>query len=109
MVTFPAVIESGSEAKLCVSFLKPNETLQMDIYLIHKNKSRTLLQETVDKELHHCSEFKVRNPRYSKWEINSGTFLFLEFTPSVYIPFIFTHMISFDFMFSVYVHKKKIC
>ncbi|XP_034166357.2 alpha-2-macroglobulin-like isoform X2 [Pangasianodon hypophthalmus] len=59
MVTFPAVIESGSEAKLCVSLLKPNETLQMDIYLIHNNQRRTLLQETVEKEIHRCSQFKA--------------------------------------------------
>ncbi|MCI4385782.1 hypothetical protein PGIGA_G00054670, partial [Pangasianodon gigas] len=59
IVTFPAVIESGSEAKLCVSLLKPNETLQMNIYLIHKDQNRTLLQETVEKEFHRCSQFKA--------------------------------------------------
>lgn len=66
MVTFPAVIESGSEAKLCVNILKPNETLQMDIYLIHNNQSRTLLQERVEKEIHRCSQFKVRRFSYSE-------------------------------------------
>ncbi|MCJ8740032.1 hypothetical protein PDJAM_G00054040 [Pangasius djambal] len=59
MVTFPAVIESGSDAKFCVSLLKPNETLQMNIYLVHDNQSRTLLQETVEKEIHHCSHFEA--------------------------------------------------
>ncbi|XP_034166579.2 alpha-2-macroglobulin isoform X1 [Pangasianodon hypophthalmus] len=59
MVTFPAVIESGSDAKFCVSLLKPNETLQMNIYLVHNNQSRTLLQETVEKEIHHCSHFEA--------------------------------------------------
>ncbi|XP_053543558.1 alpha-2-macroglobulin isoform X2 [Ictalurus punctatus] len=57
MVTFPAVIESGSDAKFCVSLLKPNETLQMNIYLVHDNQNRTLLQETVEKEIHYCSNF----------------------------------------------------
>ncbi|XP_060799865.1 alpha-2-macroglobulin-like [Neoarius graeffei] len=59
MVTFPAVIESGSDAKFCVNLLKPNETLQMNIFLVHNNQSRTLLQETVEKEIHHCSHFKA--------------------------------------------------
>ncbi|KAF4086027.1 hypothetical protein AMELA_G00101410 [Ameiurus melas] len=59
MVTFPAVIESGSNAKLCVSLLKPNETLQMNIYLVHNNQNRSLLQETVEKEIHHCSHFEA--------------------------------------------------
>ncbi|XP_060754040.1 alpha-2-macroglobulin-like [Neoarius graeffei] len=59
MVTFPAVIESGSDAKFCVSLLKPNEALQLNIYLVHNNQCRTLLQETVEKEIHHCSHFEA--------------------------------------------------
>uniref|UniRef100_A0A3B4CJL1 Alpha-2-macroglobulin-like n=1 Tax=Pygocentrus nattereri TaxID=42514 RepID=A0A3B4CJL1_PYGNA len=59
MVTFPAVIESGSEATLCTSLLKPNETLQMTVYLVHDNQNRTLLQETVEEEFHRCSKFKA--------------------------------------------------
>ncbi|XP_037402273.1 alpha-2-macroglobulin-like isoform X2 [Pygocentrus nattereri] len=59
MVTFPAVIESGSEATLCTSLLKPNETLQMTVYLVHDNQNRTLLQETVEEDFHHCSQFKA--------------------------------------------------
>uniref|UniRef100_A0A3B4CM19 NTR domain-containing protein n=1 Tax=Pygocentrus nattereri TaxID=42514 RepID=A0A3B4CM19_PYGNA len=59
MVTFPAVIESGSEATLCTSLLKPNEILQMTIYLVHDNHNRTLLQETVEEEFHRCSQFKA--------------------------------------------------
>ncbi|KAF5901964.1 alpha-2-macroglobulin-like, partial [Clarias magur] len=53
------LIESGSEAKLCVSLLKPNETLQMTIYLVNDNESRTLLQETVEEEIHRCSDFEA--------------------------------------------------
>uniref|UniRef100_A0A8B9KH47 Alpha-2-macroglobulin bait region domain-containing protein n=1 Tax=Astyanax mexicanus TaxID=7994 RepID=A0A8B9KH47_ASTMX len=64
MVTFPAVIESGSEAKLCVSLLKPNETLQLTVYLLHKKQNRTLLQERVEEEFHRCSQFKVRKHLY---------------------------------------------
>ncbi|KAK3560861.1 hypothetical protein QTP86_022612 [Hemibagrus guttatus] len=59
MVTFPAVIEAGSNAKLCASLLKPNETLQMDIYLVHNNQSRTLLQKTVENDFHHCFHFEA--------------------------------------------------
>ncbi|KAI5098853.1 alpha-2-macroglobulin-like isoform X1, partial [Silurus meridionalis] len=59
MVTFPAVIESGSEATFCVSLLQPNETLQMDISLIHKDQNRIFFQETVEKEFHQCSQFKA--------------------------------------------------
>ncbi|XP_053502368.1 alpha-2-macroglobulin isoform X2 [Ictalurus furcatus] len=59
MVTFPAVIKSGSDAKFCVSLLKPNETLHMNIYLVHNNQNRLLLQETVEKEIHHCSHFEA--------------------------------------------------
>ncbi|XP_060799864.1 alpha-2-macroglobulin-like isoform X2 [Neoarius graeffei] len=58
-VTFPAVIESGSDAKFCVNLLKPNETLQLNIYLVHNNQNRTLLQETVETEIHHCSHFEA--------------------------------------------------
>ncbi|KTF99972.1 hypothetical protein cypCar_00019544 [Cyprinus carpio] len=34
LVTFPAVIESGSDAKLCAILLKPNETLTMTVSLL---------------------------------------------------------------------------
>ncbi|XP_058270335.1 alpha-2-macroglobulin-like isoform X2 [Hemibagrus wyckioides] len=59
MVTFPAVIESGSHVTFCASLLKPNETLQMDVYLVDGNQSRTLFQETVEKDLHHCFNFEA--------------------------------------------------
>ncbi|KAG7322067.1 hypothetical protein KOW79_014925 [Hemibagrus wyckioides] len=59
MVTFPAVIEAGSDAKLCVSLLKPNETLQMNIYLVHNNQNKTLLHEAVEKDFHRCSHFEA--------------------------------------------------
>ncbi|RXN38675.1 alpha-2-macroglobulin-like protein [Labeo rohita] len=58
-VTFPAVIESGSEAKLCASLLKPNESLVMNIYLVHGNQSTLLLQEKAEEEFHRCFNFKA--------------------------------------------------
>ncbi|XP_056122721.1 alpha-2-macroglobulin-like [Rhinichthys klamathensis goyatoka] len=59
MVTFPAVIESGSEAKLCASLLKPNESLVMNIYLVHGIQSTLLLQEKSEEEFHRCFNFKA--------------------------------------------------
>ncbi|KAL6471066.1 hypothetical protein MHYP_G00197160 [Metynnis hypsauchen] len=68
MVMFPAVIESGSEATLCTTLLKPNETLQMTIYLVHDNQNRTLLQERVEEEFHRCSQFKDnKGNRIGQW------------------------------------------
>uniref|UniRef100_A0A8C1NP50 Uncharacterized protein n=1 Tax=Cyprinus carpio TaxID=7962 RepID=A0A8C1NP50_CYPCA len=59
MVTFPAVIESGSEAKLCASLLKPNESLVMNIYLVHGDQSTLLLQEKAEEEFHSFQTMKV--------------------------------------------------
>ncbi len=59
MVTFPAVIESGPEAKLCASLLKPNESLVMNIYLVHGNQSTLLLEEKAEEEFHRCFNFQV--------------------------------------------------
>ncbi|XP_026138188.1 alpha-2-macroglobulin-like isoform X2 [Carassius auratus] len=59
MVTFPGVIRSGSEAKLCVSLLKPEENLQLTISLVYFNQKRTLLQERTEKEFHHCLDFQA--------------------------------------------------
>uniref|UniRef100_A0A8C2BCC5 Alpha-2-macroglobulin-like n=1 Tax=Cyprinus carpio TaxID=7962 RepID=A0A8C2BCC5_CYPCA len=56
-VTFPAVIESGSEAKLCANLLKPNERLVMNIYLVHGDQSTLLLQEKAEEEFHRCFNF----------------------------------------------------
>ncbi|XP_052433050.1 alpha-2-macroglobulin-like [Carassius gibelio] len=59
MVTFPAVIESGSEARLCASLLKPNESLVINIYLVDGNQSTLLLQEKAEEEFHRCFNFKA--------------------------------------------------
>ncbi|XDV33030.1 hypothetical protein PO909_003614 [Leuciscus waleckii] len=59
MVTFPAVIKSGSEAKLCASLLKPNESLVMNIHLVHGVQSTLLLQEKAEEEFHRCFNFKA--------------------------------------------------
>ncbi|XDV32983.1 hypothetical protein PO909_003604 [Leuciscus waleckii] len=59
MVMFPAVIKSGSEAKLCASLLKPNESLVMNIHLVHGIQSTLLLQEKAEEEFHRCFNFKA--------------------------------------------------
>uniref|UniRef100_A0A8C2BCJ2 Alpha-2-macroglobulin-like n=1 Tax=Cyprinus carpio TaxID=7962 RepID=A0A8C2BCJ2_CYPCA len=59
MVIFPGVIRSGSEAKLCVSLLKPEENLQLTISLVNYNQNRTLLQERTEKEFHRCLDFQA--------------------------------------------------
>ncbi|KAL1260697.1 hypothetical protein QQF64_008524 [Cirrhinus molitorella] len=53
------LIESGSEAKLCASLLKPNESLVMNIYLVHGDQSTLLLQEKYEEEVHRCFNFKA--------------------------------------------------
>ncbi|KAI7790047.1 alpha-2-macroglobulin-like [Triplophysa rosa] len=59
LVTFPAVIQSGSEAKLCTSVLKPRDGL-MNIHLVgNDNQTTLLLQKRTDEELHHCFNFKA--------------------------------------------------
>ncbi|XP_059370480.1 alpha-2-macroglobulin-like [Carassius carassius] len=60
MVTFPAVIESGSEAKLCASLLKPNESLSINIYLVDGDQTTLMLQEKAEEEFHRC--FNIQTP-----------------------------------------------
>ncbi|KAI7790049.1 alpha-2-macroglobulin-1 [Triplophysa rosa] len=59
MVTFPAVIQSGSEAKLCASLLKPNESLIMNVYVVNDLENTLLLQEKTDQEFHRCFNFQA--------------------------------------------------
>ncbi|XP_062873323.1 alpha-2-macroglobulin-like [Trichomycterus rosablanca] len=68
MVTFPASIESGSDAKFCVSLLKPNETLLMTVDLVHGNQSTNLFRETVETEFHRCSKFKAPLVDADSWQ-----------------------------------------
>uniref|UniRef100_A0A672KR65 Alpha-2-macroglobulin-like n=1 Tax=Sinocyclocheilus grahami TaxID=75366 RepID=A0A672KR65_SINGR len=50
---------SGSEAKLCASLLKPNESLVMNIYVVHGDQSTLMLQEKAEEEFHRCFNFKA--------------------------------------------------
>ncbi|RXN38676.1 alpha-2-macroglobulin-like protein [Labeo rohita] len=59
MDKYQGLIESGSEAKLCASLLKPNQNLVMNIYLVHGDQSTLLLQEKAEEEFHRCFNFKA--------------------------------------------------
>uniref|UniRef100_A0A672MDS5 Alpha-macroglobulin receptor-binding domain-containing protein n=1 Tax=Sinocyclocheilus grahami TaxID=75366 RepID=A0A672MDS5_SINGR len=60
LVTFPAVIESSSDAKLCASLLKPNESLTLTVSLLdHKNQTTQLVQQRSSAEFHHCFSFQA--------------------------------------------------
>ncbi|ROI16513.1 Alpha-2-macroglobulin-like protein 1 [Anabarilius grahami] len=60
MVTFPAVIESGSDAKLCATLLNPQESLTMTVSLLDdKNRITKLVQQSSLMPLHRCFSFKA--------------------------------------------------
>ncbi|XP_051718035.1 alpha-2-macroglobulin-like [Ctenopharyngodon idella] len=92
MVTFPAVIESGSEAKLCASLLKPNESLVMNIHLVHGNQSTLLLQEKDEEEFHRCFNFKAplveaESVQKMKVELQGETFKMTEERKVMFKPY----------------------
>ncbi len=59
-MTVPALIESGSDAKLCASLLKPNESLIMTMSLVdEKNRTTQLGQQRSSTEFHRCFSFQV--------------------------------------------------
>ncbi|ROK23402.1 Alpha-2-macroglobulin [Anabarilius grahami] len=97
MVTFPAVIESGSEAKLCASLLKPNESLVMNIHLVHGNQSTLLLQEKAEEEFHRCFNFKAppvkaESVQKMKVELQGETFKMTEERKVMFKPY---HLLTF--------------
>ncbi|CAB1348781.1 unnamed protein product [Coregonus sp. 'balchen'] len=75
MVAIPAVIQAGSEAKLCASLLLPYETLVMTISLIANGQNKSLLQESSDQKFHHCFQFQCQNLR---WRFQGETCLSTE-------------------------------
>ncbi|KAK9962090.1 hypothetical protein ABG768_007472 [Culter alburnus] len=92
VVTFPAVIESGSEAKLCASFLNPNESLVMNIHLVHGDQSTLLLQEKAEEEFHRCFNFKAplvkeESVQKMKVELQGETFKMTEERKVMFKPY----------------------
>ncbi|TRY74304.1 hypothetical protein DNTS_002941, partial [Danionella cerebrum] len=60
MVTFPSVIQSGSESKLCASLLKPNESLTLTVSLFDdKGSTSQLVQQNSRSEFHRCFSFQA--------------------------------------------------
>ncbi|XP_034147466.1 alpha-2-macroglobulin isoform X2 [Esox lucius] len=59
LVTIPAVIPAGLEARFCASLLQPKETLVMTISLIDDEQNSTLLRESSDQEFHRCFQFQA--------------------------------------------------
>uniref|UniRef100_A0A8K9UNX8 Alpha-2-macroglobulin-like n=1 Tax=Oncorhynchus mykiss TaxID=8022 RepID=A0A8K9UNX8_ONCMY len=83
MVAVPAVIQAGSEAKLCASLLQPNETLVMTVSLMADGQNKRLLHQSSDQEFHRCVQFQA--PRVNsdkvqnfKVEVRGETFLSTE-------------------------------
>ncbi|KAG1941890.1 alpha-2-macroglobulin-like [Pimephales promelas] len=67
MVMFPAVIESESDGKLCITLLKSQESLTMTVSLLDDEDTAgttPLLQQVFSKPLHRCFGFKA--PRVDK-------------------------------------------
>ncbi|XP_026080573.1 alpha-2-macroglobulin-like protein 1 [Carassius auratus] len=68
LVTFSAVIESCSNAELCASLLKPNESLTMTIFLVDdKNQTTLLAQQRSSTAFHRCFCFQA--PRVDNEEL----------------------------------------
>ncbi|XP_067226492.1 alpha-2-macroglobulin-like protein 1 isoform X1 [Chanodichthys erythropterus] len=61
MVTFPAVIESCSNAKLCAVLVKPKDSLTMTISLLDEKNRTTLLvqQSSASAEIFRCFNFQA--------------------------------------------------
>ncbi|CAB1348479.1 unnamed protein product, partial [Coregonus sp. 'balchen'] len=83
MVTIPAVIQAGLEAKICARLLQPNETLVMTISRIAKGRNKILLQESSDQEFHLCFQFQApqlqeEREQNFKVEVRCETFLSTE-------------------------------
>lgn len=60
-MTFPAVIEAGSNAKLCAILLKPNESLTMTVSLLDdQNRTTHLVQQRyASAAIYRCFRFQV--------------------------------------------------
>ncbi|XP_045079332.1 alpha-2-macroglobulin-like isoform X3 [Coregonus clupeaformis] len=83
MVAIPAVIQAGSEAKLCASLLQPNETLVMTISLMADGQNKILLHKSSDQEFHRCFQFQAPHVKSDKVqnfkvEVRGDTFLSTE-------------------------------
>uniref|UniRef100_A0A4W5Q5B1 Alpha-macroglobulin-like TED domain-containing protein n=1 Tax=Hucho hucho TaxID=62062 RepID=A0A4W5Q5B1_9TELE len=88
MVAIPAVIQAGSEAKLCASLLHPNETLVMTISLIANEQIKILLQESSDQEFHRCFQFQaphVESDKVQKFKVEERKVMIKPYSPMTFI------------------------
>ncbi|XP_031674893.1 ovostatin homolog 2-like, partial [Oncorhynchus kisutch] len=74
MVAVPAVIQAGSEAKLCASLLQPNETLVMTVSLMADGQNKRLLHQSSDQEFHRCFQFQAPRVNSDKVQNFKGRF-----------------------------------
>ncbi|XP_075892095.1 alpha-2-macroglobulin-like [Nelusetta ayraudi] len=59
-VLCPAVLESGEPTKVCMSLIKPNETVAVTVTLTSKEQNLTVLSGTTTAaDIHICKEFQV--------------------------------------------------
>ncbi|TRY85173.1 hypothetical protein DNTS_006359 [Danionella cerebrum] len=60
VVTFPSIVESGSDATLCASLLMPNESVTMTVSLLGENDAPTqLFQQSSQTDFHRCFHFQA--------------------------------------------------
>ncbi|KAK2881132.1 hypothetical protein Q8A67_018400 [Cirrhinus molitorella] len=84
--------QGRSEAKLCASLLKPNESLVMNIYVVHGDQSILLLQEKAEEEFHRCFNFKAplveaESVQTMKVELQGETFKMTEVRKVMFRPY----------------------
>lgn len=59
MVAIPAVIEAGTESRLCISLLQPNETLTVTAALVFEKEQTVIFEKSSDTDFHQCAHFQV--------------------------------------------------
>lgn len=63
MAVIPGVLESGAKTKMCMSVLKPNETLSVTVTLTSEGGNFSIHDATVNNaDVHTCVEFQVNPP-----------------------------------------------
>lgn len=67
-VLCPAVLESGEPTKVCMSLIKPNETVAVTVTLTSKGQNLTVLSGTTTAaDIHICKEFMVNRTGGGKY------------------------------------------
>ncbi|XP_055007243.1 LOW QUALITY PROTEIN: pregnancy zone protein-like [Boleophthalmus pectinirostris] len=106
LVVLPAVVESGSTVKFCMSLLQVSEELNFTVSLI-KDEKTSLLTDTVDDDTNTCRtfqapvvedseiqnfEFEIKGKNFQRWEThkiqikNHGLKTFIQTDKPLYLP-----------------------